>query len=59
VPALTPVIVVPETETNVLELLHVPPETVLDKLIVLPIQTLFGPLIVPALGNAFTVTVVV
>ena len=61
VPALTPV-TKPEllftVATPVLLLLHVPPgvPVVLDNCVVLPLQTVVVPVIVPAIGAAFTVT---
>ena len=58
-PAATPV-TTPEDEptvaTDVVPLVHVPPETVLDKVIVKPVQTLDDPLMVPADGAALIVT---
>jgi hypothetical protein len=43
--------------TGVELLLQLPPETVLLNVILDPIQTVEGPLIVPALGSGFTVMV--
>lgn len=61
VPAVTPfttpplVIVAMEVE----EELHIPPLTVLLNVVLAPAQTLDEPLMVPALGDAFTVIVAV
>ena len=60
VPAATPV-TTPEdaltVATPVLELVQLPPETVELNVEVEPTQTLVLPLILPAVGNALTVTV--
>ena len=64
-PALTPYttpVVEPTVPIAVLPLLHVPvpPEAVvLPKVVVSPVHTESVPVIVPATGDAFTVTVVV
>ena len=60
VPAVTPV-TTPEALMVAfpLELDHVPPEVAFDKLVVAPAQTVVVPVIVPALGRAFTVTVAI
>ena len=59
-PAVTPVTTpeVPTVATEVLLLVHVPPLTVLERVIVRPVQTLEEPEMVPAEGAAFTVTTI-
>ena len=42
---------------GVLLLLHTPPDTLLLSDVVLPIQAVAEPVIVPALGNGLTVTI--
>ncbi len=61
VPALTPVTTPDElmVATEVVPLVHAPPETVLDKVIVNPVHTLAEPLIVPAVGAALIETTAV
>lgn len=59
-PTPTPVTVPvfePMVATASVLLVHVPPETLLLRLIVEPTHTEEAPLIVPALGTGFTVTV--
>ena len=60
-PMLTPLTtpVLPTVAIDVLPLLHVPPEVALNKLTVLPTQTLTAPDGVIAEGSAFTVTLAV
>jgi hypothetical protein len=62
VPVVTPVTipVLPMVATAVLLLLHTPPVTAFANVIVAPVQTVEGPVIVPALSEApmFTVLVV-
>ena len=48
----------PIVATEVLLLLHVPPDVVFDKVIVDPAQTEDEPTIVPALGSGRTVNVI-
>lgn len=57
VPAATPdtTPIADTVATPVLELLHVPPVAVFDRVVVLPIQTLSVPVIVPASGIGLTV----
>jgi hypothetical protein len=57
-PDTTPV-VKPTGATDALPLIHVPPTTVLDNVIVEPLQTADGPLKVPADADVVTVTSVV
>jgi hypothetical protein len=60
VPAVTPETIpdiAPTVATDVVPLLHTPPEVASDKLVVAPEHTLLAPEI--AAGNGFTVTIVV
>lgn len=62
VPGSTPVTtpVVPSTEAMPgALLLHTPPVTVLDSEMVRPVHTLVDPLMVPAVGAAFIVAILV
>lgn len=62
VPAAIPVtepLVEPTVANDGSELLHVPPETEDDKLMLLPMATDEPPEIAPAVGSAFTVTMTV
>lgn len=56
IPVTIPVFV-PIVATALALLLQVPPDTLLLRLIVDPIHTEVAPLIVPAFGTGFTVTV--
>ena len=59
VPLLRPVTMpVPLTAALVLPALQVPPGIALDSVTDVPVHTLSGPVMVPALGNGFTVIVV-
>jgi hypothetical protein len=49
-------VAVPTVATEVLLLVHVPPNVVFSRLIVEPAHTLVGPVIVPAWGSGFIVT---
>ncbi len=61
VPAATPLTipVLPTEATPAAELLHAPPVVALLSVVVLPAHTLAVPVILPALGNALTVTTLV
>jgi hypothetical protein len=61
VPASTPdtMPLVPIVATDVLLLVHVPPVTVFDNVIVVLTATVFGPVMDPALGSGLTVTILV
>jgi hypothetical protein len=52
-PVTTPAVLTVAREASLL--LQVPPVPVVVKLIVVPVHTVLGPLIVPALGDKFTV----
>ena len=58
-PAVTPVTTPPATVAAVLLLLHTPPGTLSDKVALELTHTPDAPVIVPAFGDAFTVTVFV
>ena len=56
-PAEMPVTVPPETDARAgFELIHVPPITVSARVVVAATQTTPVPVMLPALGNGFTVT---
>ena len=57
-PKTTPVVGLTEA-TAVLPEVQVPPVTVLVRVMVLPVHTVIGPLMVPAVAVVFTVTVAV
>jgi hypothetical protein len=57
-PKTTPVMLFTEA-TAVLPEVQVPPVTVLVRVMVLPVHTVVGPLMVPAVAVVFTVTVAV
>ena len=61
VPVATPVTTpeVPIVATEVVTLLHVPPDVASDKVVVPPTAKKATPVIVPVAGSGFTVTIMV
>jgi hypothetical protein len=57
-PVITPVLALMVATDGVPEL-YVPPVVVLEKVVVLPTQTVFVPVKAATVGNAFTVTTLV
>lgn len=55
IPLVIPVTTPPVTDALVLLLLHTPPVTAFESVIVDPMHTPEGPVIVPAFGNGLTV----